>query len=587
MYQSQDYPTPTLTAEQIALRDQLAEYNAAVLELSARINALSLPSRLPPEVLSKIFLVYANMIHEEDVEWDDPDPEGHVHSYYSWIYVSHVCRYWRDVALECAPLWAFIAFETYTFRISAYHRILKRAGACPLTVVYHLNGGCDCSRAKSSCSDDYGLDHIFELLPRIRHLIIIIGGDIFMDPLWKTLRCPAPCLETLQVGLRGEALGTYTEGLGDDADDDEHLVLPNKLFAQKAPRLRSVVIANMGYMWTNTLFKFSSLRHIEIKNRRTSSAVHDVEDMEMLLAMLSATPLLESLSVNNALAPVCSVESVVSLPHLRYIQLQDSPGTLASVLSHLHLPTFTSIHLHLVVDGVELLQEDISGLVEALSPLLEASPFHTVLYTVPAQLPGCDKHAYFCGWACKITDVDHLWDARSDIPSRLVLKAEGLLHLPKIFNQLDLSSVRALYIRGPTPSTDPWGPWFASAPNVVLLRLTGRSGYLAGTSVSEAMPHLRVIQFVRVTFPPPRRFSLDMECWCDRCECLDGIRGKRGIDVRNLAQGLLTRRQLGATEIDRIEFVDCPHMKMSHIRPLLRVGPLVFFNGILLYNFIQ
>lgn len=104
------------------------------------------------------------------------------------------------------------------------------------------------------------------------------------------------------------------------------------------------------------------------------------------------------------------------------------------------------------------------------------------------------------------------------------------------------------------------------------------------------MPHLRFIQFVRVTFPPPRRSfhdALDMECWCDRCECLNGIRGKRGIDVRNLAQGLLTRRQLGATEIDRIEFVDCPHLKLSHMRPLLRVGRPVFFDGILLSNFIQ
>lgn len=572
------------------MRDQLAEYNATVLELSARINAHSLPSRLPPELLSKIFLVYANMIHEGDVESDGPDPECHVQFYYSWIYVSHVCRYWRDVALGCAPLWAFIAFETFSFRIAAPHWILKRAGACPLTVVYHQNAGCDCSRAKLSGLSPCGLDYISELLPRIRHLIVFIEDDIFMNPLWTTLCCSAPSLETLQIGLRGEALETCTEGLDDDAADDEDLVLPKKLFAQNAPRLRSVAIANMGYTWTNNLFKLSSLRHIEIKNRRTSSAVHDDEDMQMLLEMLSATPLLESLSVNNALEPVCSVESVVSLPHLRYIQLQDSPETLACVLSHLHLPTFTSIHLRLMVDGVELLQEDISELVEALSPLLEASPFHTVSYTLPAQLPGCDKYAYFRGWACNITDVDRLWDATSDIPSRLLLTAEGLLHLPKIFNQLDLSSIRALNIRGPAPSTNPWGSWFASAPKVVLLRMTGRSGYLAGTSVSEAMPHLRFIQFVRVTFPPPRRSfhdSLDMECWCDRCECLDGIRGKRGIDVRNLAQGLLTRRQLGATEIDRIEFVDCPHMKLSHMRPLLRVGRPVFFDGILLSNSIQ
>ncbi|TEB23247.1 hypothetical protein FA13DRAFT_1599255, partial [Coprinellus micaceus] len=61
-------------------------------------NAYSLSSRLPNEVLEKIFLEHATNVYwdwEEDTKL-------------RWFRVAQVCRRWREVAVSSAPLWSTI-----------------------------------------------------------------------------------------------------------------------------------------------------------------------------------------------------------------------------------------------------------------------------------------------------------------------------------------------------------------------------------------------------------------------------------------------------------------------------------------------
>ncbi|KAI0718107.1 hypothetical protein C8Q72DRAFT_764666, partial [Fomitopsis betulina] len=80
-----------------ALRERKARIHAINIEL----NAFAPISILPPEILSNIFLHIAGRGSADPALWE-PKAVGH------WIYVTHVCTSWREVALQCATLWSHL-----------------------------------------------------------------------------------------------------------------------------------------------------------------------------------------------------------------------------------------------------------------------------------------------------------------------------------------------------------------------------------------------------------------------------------------------------------------------------------------------
>ncbi|TEB23203.1 hypothetical protein FA13DRAFT_1740173 [Coprinellus micaceus] len=80
------------------LRKHGAELEADLQVIRSSQNAYSLSSRLPNEVLEKIFLEHATNVYwdwEEDTKL-------------RWFRVAQVCRRWREVAVSSAPLWSTI-----------------------------------------------------------------------------------------------------------------------------------------------------------------------------------------------------------------------------------------------------------------------------------------------------------------------------------------------------------------------------------------------------------------------------------------------------------------------------------------------
>ncbi|KAG6856692.1 hypothetical protein H0H87_001733 [Tephrocybe sp. NHM501043] len=79
----------------------------SVLALKRRHNSISLPARLPPEMLMIVFewLLHMSYSNDDNQSYNPQTP---------WVRVSFVCSYWRHAALDCPSLWTKIFVEKGT-----------------------------------------------------------------------------------------------------------------------------------------------------------------------------------------------------------------------------------------------------------------------------------------------------------------------------------------------------------------------------------------------------------------------------------------------------------------------------------------
>lgn len=76
-----------------------------------------LANRLPPEILARIFKCLVFPIRPQR----------------SWIFLTHVCRSWRDIGIQCQVLWCYVHSSYPADLITA---CLERSGEMPLEVVF-------------------------------------------------------------------------------------------------------------------------------------------------------------------------------------------------------------------------------------------------------------------------------------------------------------------------------------------------------------------------------------------------------------------------------------------------------------------
>ncbi|EIW61793.1 uncharacterized protein TRAVEDRAFT_44613 [Trametes versicolor FP-101664 SS1] len=586
---------PPPNQAQAALSAQLAILNAQALEISRAFNALSLPAKLPPEILSEIFLTHAVRVQQAHLDsiLSDRDFAAKVRSYYKWIYVAHVCRHWREVALSCAEFKAFAVFESWTVPdYKLFDSDLKLWGPYPLTVVYHQNDWFTprCPRCRDPRHvSSIALDRMRGLLARrIKHLAIIIESDFGTLDLWKRLaRRPAESLETLRIGLRGEAWTYHT------ADRASMLTIPDELFASSTPRLRSLSTSYVSFSWTNTLL-CPSLQHLEVTAHPGYSPSTDFAEF---ISALTTLPLLESLVLDSLPDMGPSIDAVAHLPRLRLLQVTSVMDRVTFLLSHLRLPPSTSVSMTLDIHQVNT-PTAFGTFAQEVSKLFKETPPHTMSWSIPdtgyaGEFPQIsDQGSRLKTWGKTVAAPQDLWVQNPDIAPRLSLKLRGTKDVIRLLHHVPLTRLEALHVIGPMPSSEHWTQHFAAASDLRLLRVTGRVGYQLGTALSRvvdrvgvAMPRLRALEFANVRFPPPLDpddYQYAEVCCCDDCEYSHNRWGKRGIDVRDLVRGLRGRRAQGAQDVERISFLGCRFMKMSHMQPLLRERSTVVFDGVVL-----
>ncbi|KAI0063059.1 hypothetical protein BV25DRAFT_436285 [Artomyces pyxidatus] len=310
-------------------------------------NTFALINKLPPEVLSHVFLFHVGGSPPASVP---PPPYPRKSLKLGWIQVTHVCRRWRHVALGDPRLWANVAF-TLGHRWAEI--MLARAKSAPLLVKSDLSTPHGCISSTQDC-----LLIGATLTARLRQIaavdLAVDHGMLTHLSIDNLFSFPAPILESIDLRVNRKKYDTWLDPI--DAKD------PTASFA---PLLRRLALRDCRF-YLFQMPRFPMLVHFEIciserdvvsyegmatgfsqrLQTRLKSPIH-----EELIESLQTMPMLETLILENCfpkapVEPLPPPASSVELPRLKKIVLKGSSGECLGLLSRLHVPATTSIHLH-------------------------------------------------------------------------------------------------------------------------------------------------------------------------------------------------------------------------------------------------
>ena len=276
----------------------------SILALKQRHNAIIPISRLPPEGLAIIFSFLSPPGCDEDIY------------YQTLLRATHVCRHWRETALNHPTLWSHIDF--IKLRPAGIAEILARAKMVPL----HLEvSGPHLSKAQFDIFERQLDIHI----PHTRQ--ISLSGQY--QAVLKRCISSAPVLESLLVS---------------DCRYSSGFIFSNTLFNRTAPKLTDLTLIGGSMRWNSPLLK--GLRLLVIvrppkRARPTLAAWLDALNQMIQLESLtldSATPI-NSAGGLHILQP----RRTVTLPSLIQFSIRASSEDCALGLAHLVLPVLTSL----------------------------------------------------------------------------------------------------------------------------------------------------------------------------------------------------------------------------------------------------
>ncbi|KAG0694431.1 hypothetical protein DFH29DRAFT_1083837 [Suillus ampliporus] len=257
--------------------------------LRSRRNALAWISSLPSDILVTIF----TSIMEEETFNRYTNPPRRCCAPTSMI-VTHVCRHWRQVALECPTLWAYINCASSRW----VPIMLERSKKAALVVTY-----------SAPDSLEQSMEQVLSQLPRIKVLQLCS----FQRDVNRVLDClssqPAPLLQIFKFSVtkifRRRMFGPISEDI----------------FQGRAPQLRSVELTQCHFSWTLCLRHMPGLEQLMLDLPSIIS-----EDTELFDQV-----------------PVTRLKGIV----LETWTIQ----TATSLFSHLLLPDDVGIALKLAQDG--------------------------------------------------------------------------------------------------------------------------------------------------------------------------------------------------------------------------------------------
>ena len=289
------------------INDEIKSSEASIRALKSRRNTLAPISRLPFEILTTIFAILS------ELAWNERP------THLEWIRVAHVCRRWREAALDYPRFWSHIGFTKLT--PAGLAEILARAKMAPL----HLEA--DVGRWWTKPVEALGTQ-LEAHISHTRHLSI--SGDF--ETVLARLLSSAPTLESLSLS-RGFC--------------SFYAIIPDNLFNRTAPNLTSLQLEKCNISWKSPLLK--GLRNLQI---------HDISmdmrpKLEDWLDALNEMPNLKTLSLQNAVplappaSPLISEPSrTISLPFLTHFNIHAHAKDCALALAHLRLPTLTWLHVN-------------------------------------------------------------------------------------------------------------------------------------------------------------------------------------------------------------------------------------------------
>jgi len=313
--------TPTArTAAFSTIDKEIDTERQLIRSLLSRRNTLAPISALPPELLSRIF-----HFHAQDARpWYEGQPLG-------WIWVTHVCQYWRQVALNDSSLWATIT--GCLLRVRWISEMLVRARKVPLVIDMF------------SPDSPEVLSKLPPHISRTRELRLDGLSMLHSQGVREICALEAPTLEHFELGIC-ELVNPVTF----------HEFAGTTLFKGQAPKLRTFSLAQVSIPWS--LIPHGQLTQLEITNYYyggiSNTDGSSLNDLNQFIDLLIDSPDLEVLVLKCCLPTMLSEAShgqPIHLPRLSRLSLGGPTASIANLLKMLKLPSSATLHLRCISEN--------------------------------------------------------------------------------------------------------------------------------------------------------------------------------------------------------------------------------------------
>lgn len=291
------------------------ELEHAIQSLKTKRNELSPTSVLPPEILSRIFVLARDW--SVRVEFNNRA---------SWICVGHVCRHWREVALGCPSLWSVPVFN----RPNLAQEMLQRSKMAALTI-------------RSTAS--HWTPRMFEQLEaamgqthRIQSIELDLG--VIYHPgvvkiLSSSLSQPATLLEDISLSDAAHLMSYRSQSLfTTDALAD-------------APRLRSVRFDRLNVSWESAVFRHRNLAHLRLSN--SPVATSSASTFGQMMDALHHLPNIRILELNDSIPSHTTSkgdEKTLEFKFLERLELSANAMDCIFFLRYIQYPPCATVILH-------------------------------------------------------------------------------------------------------------------------------------------------------------------------------------------------------------------------------------------------
>ncbi|KAJ7155425.1 hypothetical protein C8R43DRAFT_430595 [Mycena crocata] len=535
-----------VASAQRQIDQEIRKSQDSIRALQSRRNSLSPVGRLPPEMLSRIFLFCSN-----------PDS-------LSWIKeVSHICRHWRAVALGCPNLWSIPIFSQPRWA----DEMLKRSKMAPLTVKADLT---------YMTPKMINTLHSSLQISRIGELDVKTGSRSVPEIL--NLSDTAPYLHSLCLESPRYA--------------QEHFTLPPTFLNGEAPRLRRLELTRFFMPWDSPLM--NNLTHLKIQNPGPTAR----PSMTELVEALGRMPLLETLELDDALPRIADDVSTLSvpsartpLPHLKRIIVANvSALECADTLNHLSYPSNTSIKIS-CLGG--------TSTVVAFSPLLQAlvnvhSAGHTKhLRTLLVNI-GWDNMT-IRAWTSFVQNCDPLRGRAFldlDFKWSQFMRHESQALLTFACKSLPLRGVRGLSLSTDIHEIDTktWINTFAELPTLLTIRLRNQSAeFIAALGEDVILDGVKRIPQMTATIKPtgrraslrrPRPESVRLGLFFPSLRNLIFQETTFEESVLDTLESTLMERCERRQELWTLTLRDCSHLSHHDVQQLRHIVPEVTWDGL-------
>ncbi|KAF6756718.1 hypothetical protein DFP72DRAFT_963897 [Ephemerocybe angulata] len=293
------------------IQRRVDELKNEICALNSLHNSLSPINRLPPEVLSDIIIQGSSQSRKESL---------------LWIRLSHICKHWREVALDCASLWSDISFQNPTLTSV----MLSRTKSAPLTV--HI----DTSFPQTTPRINYALSEVFSSGDRLQSLTVDDRGKKRRLQLRKALsQCTtAPILEDLRIITRED--NCLNSGfLKDGAPSLVHLELSGCIISD----------------WNAQVPLGAGLQILDLSTGLNRTTFRPRPSGKDFLSSLRKLPLLHTLRLslflpNDRYTGHPALLAPIVCRSLRTLDLHDSSLMISNFLRVVHVPDVQNMKIH-------------------------------------------------------------------------------------------------------------------------------------------------------------------------------------------------------------------------------------------------